>query len=164
MACQTCNLLVKGEGGVGNKSLHNVNVRSQKMSLFGRQLAPTICKRQASQHNLSGQSIVCGATVVETTTKPKVPSNPWWTRDQQPNMIEVHSKQELVDVLACFSSKLVILDFYATWCGACRALYPKLVKLCKENPDIVLVKVNWEKNRDIAKPMGVEFLEQQPQL
>eukprot|EP01025_Chloroclados_australasicus_P025604 TRINITY_DN2554_c0_g1_i1.p1 TRINITY_DN2554_c0_g1~~TRINITY_DN2554_c0_g1_i1.p1 ORF type:complete len:246 (-),score=13.91 TRINITY_DN2554_c0_g1_i1:646-1383(-) len=101
---------------------------------------------------------VCGVAVVAEDKGSTKPSNPWWMRDPQPNMIEVNGTQELVDVLACFSSRLVIVDFYATWCNACRALYPKLIKLCKENPDMVIVKVNWEKNRDISKALGIKVL------
>jgi thiol-disulfide isomerase/thioredoxin len=28
---------------------------------------------------------------------------------------------------------LVIVDFYGQWCGACRALYPKVSKLCLQD-------------------------------
>eukprot|EP01025_Chloroclados_australasicus_P038203 TRINITY_DN3916_c0_g1_i4.p1 TRINITY_DN3916_c0_g1~~TRINITY_DN3916_c0_g1_i4.p1 ORF type:complete len:248 (-),score=17.24 TRINITY_DN3916_c0_g1_i4:440-1183(-) len=86
-------------------------------------------------------------------------STPWWERDQQPNMMDANSVQELVDILAVSGDKLVIVDFFATWCNACRALYPKLVKMCKENEDnILLVKVNWQENKDICKPLGIKVL------
>ena len=52
--------------------------------------------------------------------------------------------------------RLIVLDFYANWCGACKALYPKLCKLSDENPEIVLLKVNFDQNKQLCKALGVK--------
>ena len=42
--------------------------------------------------------------------------------------------------------KITIVDFYAEWCGPCRRLSPQLEQLAKDNPDVVLLKIdiaNW---------------------
>eukprot|EP01023_Acetabularia_acetabulum_P015874 TRINITY_DN17797_c0_g2_i2.p1 TRINITY_DN17797_c0_g2~~TRINITY_DN17797_c0_g2_i2.p1 ORF type:complete len:246 (+),score=33.63 TRINITY_DN17797_c0_g2_i2:222-959(+) len=157
MSYQVCSSFsVKGESGM---KISRAAVANCRTKFVGKQLQSNFraLSLQSNKYALrSGQSIVCSA--VKEKAGSKDATNPWWSRDLQPNMIEVNSAQELVDVLACFNSRLVIVDFYATWCGACRALHPKLTKLCKENPDIILVKVNWEKNREIAKPLGVKVL------
>ena len=80
----------------------------------------------------------------------------WYTKPFGPNCLEVSSVQELVDVLA--TDRLVIVDFFAPWCGACRALYPKLAKLLQDYPDVLLVKVNFEANRALCKSLGIKVL------
>ena len=52
--------------------------------------------------------------------------------------------------------RLVVLDFYAQWCGSCKALYPKLSKLSEENPDILVLKVNFDDNKTMCKALDVK--------
>lgn len=59
-------------------------------------------------------------------------------------------------ILEANSDKLVILDFFAPWCASCKGLYPKLSKMCEENPQIVVAKINFEENKDLAKKLGVK--------
>jgi len=60
--------------------------------------------------------------------------------------------------LAMARDKLVVIDFYANWCGACKALYPKLCKLSEENPEMVLLKVNFDDNKQLCKALDVKVL------
>lgn len=50
----------------------------------------------------------------------------WWEKTLKPNMIEIHSGQELVDALSNAGDRLVIVDFYSPGCGGCKALHPKV--------------------------------------
>lgn len=81
----------------------------------------------------------------------------WWEKGT-PNMRSVNGIQELVDALADAGDALVIVDFYAQWCGACRAVYPKLCRLMDEYPDVVFLKVDFEANRAMCKTLGVKVL------
>lgn len=51
-------------------------------------------------------------------------------------------------------SGLVLVDFYATWCGPCRMLSPILDEVVKEK-DIKLVKVDVDKNEIVSKQYGI---------
>lgn len=85
-------------------------------------------------------------------------SEPWWEKDSAPNMKQISSVQELVDSLADAGDRLVIIDIYAKWCNACRALYPKLCRLMVEHPDVVLLKVDFDDNRQMCKTLNVKVL------
>lgn len=65
-------------------------------------------------------SIQIHARIAETD-QPK-----WWERNAGPNMVDIHSTQEFLDALSQAGDGLVIVEFYGTWCGSCRALFPKV--------------------------------------
>ncbi|MBX7461388.1 tetratricopeptide repeat protein [Qipengyuania huizhouensis] len=64
------------------------------------------------------------------------------------------------DVVEPSTTKLVILDFYAEWCGPCKALAPMLEKVAGEYADkgVVLVKVDVDKEQFIAAQFQVQSI------
>jgi thioredoxin 1 len=52
--------------------------------------------------------------------------------------------------------KLVLLDFYADWCGPCKMIGPVLEQVAGENDDIKVVKVNVDENISLAQQYGVQ--------
>jgi thioredoxin 1 len=61
--------------------------------------------------------------------------------------------QNIENVLA--NEKLVVMDFWAAWCGPCRMVGPIIDELSVENEDVIVGKVDVTANQESAKKYGV---------
>ncbi len=51
--------------------------------------------------------------------------------------------------------KVVLVDFYADWCGPCKMLAPILEQISEENPEIKIIEVNVDEYSNEAKNYNI---------
>lgn len=70
---------------------------------------------------------------------------------------EVNSASFNSDVLG--ASKLVIVDFWADWCGPCKAMAPKLEEAAAKFGHLTdIVKIDVDANPDIGSRLGIRSI------
>mmetsp|Transcript_19619 Transcript_19619/g.25286 ORF Transcript_19619/g.25286 Transcript_19619/m.25286 type:complete len:108 (-) Transcript_19619:339-662(-) len=70
----------------------------------------------------------------------------------------VESMDEFKQLLELSKTKLVVVDFTATWCGPCRFIAPVFEKMAEDNPNVVFVKVDVDEADDVSAACGVRAM------
>lgn len=50
---------------------------------------------------------------------------------------------------------IVMVDFYADWCGPCNILGPVIDNIAQSNPELSILKINVDEHPDLAEKHGV---------
>ena len=75
------------------------------------------------------------------------------------NIVDVNEIDFESKVLEESVKKLVVVDFWAPWCGPCKQLTPILEKVITPYPDkIILAKINIDQNQQIASQLRIQSI------
>ena len=55
-------------------------------------------------------------------------------------------------------NEIVLVDYWASWCGPCRAFGPIFEKAAEDNPDIVFAKCDTEKETALASAFQINSI------
>ena len=53
---------------------------------------------------------------------------------------------------------LVLVDFFATWCGPCKMLSPLLEQLAEEKPELKILKIDVDEVGPLAARYGIQAI------
>ncbi|NLL44906.1 MAG: thioredoxin [Mollicutes bacterium] len=67
-------------------------------------------------------------------------------------MIIIGNKEDYNELIM---GDLVLVDFFAKWCGPCKMLGQVLEEISNERNDLIIVKIDVDENPDLAKLNGV---------
>ncbi len=57
------------------------------------------------------------------------------------------------------SEKLVLVDFYAEWCGPCKKMEPYLHKIAEDSKEhVTVIRIDADKNPDLCRQLNVTAL------
>ena len=54
-----------------------------------------------------------------------------------------------------YDKGVVLVDFFATWCGPCKMIAPVLEELAAEMPDVTIIKVDVDQENALAAKYNV---------
>lgn len=80
-------------------------------------------------------------------------------RERTNNEIIHATKYKIMETFknAIAGSQLTLVDFYATWCGPCKAMHPVLEQLKEDlGEDLRILKIDVDKNEAAAAEMRIQ--------
>ena len=75
------------------------------------------------------------------------------------NIIEINESDFNEKVIEASKSILLLVDFWAPWCGPCKQLTPLLEKIIKKTGNkVILAKINIYDNQQIAAQLRIQSI------
>ncbi|KJE96049.1 thioredoxin [Capsaspora owczarzaki ATCC 30864] len=71
---------------------------------------------------------------------------------------QINQDSEFAPAITGAGSKLVVVDFFATWCGPCVRIAPFVDSLSTKYPNAVFLKVDVDKCKSVAQACGIRAM------
>lgn len=111
----------------------------------------------AGVHNLA--EYIAHHRATHTSLSPAVPSPAQQPPRRAGGVLTLRSKKEYeTEILGADPSTLVVLDCFATWCGPCKVIAPKVVKFSEQYPNAKFFKVDVDEVSDVAQELGIRAM------
>jgi thioredoxin 1 len=93
------------------------------------------------------------------TTSTATTNTPLPQPTQKRGVADIRSKTDFQsNVLGADQSTLVVLDCFATWCGPCKVIAPKVSKFSDDFPQVKFFKVDVDEVSDVAQELGIRAM------
>ncbi|KAF8421608.1 thioredoxin [Tirmania nivea] len=127
-------------------------------SLFFLTTSSTLAGTRARTISTKLQSTVFRPSAVSTkdTTIIRSPFSAFYSTHVAQMVKEINSKTAFTEAIN--QDKLVVLDCYATWCGPCRLIAPKVTAFSEDYPDVAFYKLDVDDVSDVAAELGVKAM------
>lgn len=74
------------------------------------------------------------------------------------SVLEIVDKPSFDEMCAEHTDKLILIDFYATWCGPCKQVLPHVPEIANDYPDVVVVKVDVDEADQLSEEFQVRYI------
>ncbi|XP_069486417.1 thioredoxin-like isoform X1 [Ambystoma mexicanum] len=64
--------------------------------------------------------------------------------------LEIQSKGDLYSVLESAGSRLVVVQFYAKWCGSCKAIFPAFMDIIHRYRNVLFARVDIDEVQELT--------------
>ena len=103
-------------------------------------------KKLRMQRRICGENLSAFACALASCSHTVLPNRKLlcrWERPGPENLILATNEEMLKEIVQQGeqAKQLVAIKFFAPWCQACKALYPKWTQLATQHPDVTFVKV-----------------------
>lgn len=72
--------------------------------------------------------------------------------------MEITLTADMYDETVNRADGVVLIDFWATWCGPCRMIAPVIEEIAAEHPELTVCKVNVDDEPALAEKFAIKFI------